>query len=555
MEIINLKKRLVFGIVLMLITGIFSIVQINVSAQSPPVADAGGPYGVNECEGILFDASQSIDPDGDSLWYRWNIDGTWSEYSQDPYFEYVWLDDYSGTVIVEVTDEELIDTDSASVFVKNVPPSITNISGPSDLIEVGEEVLFIVDFIDEDDRSSLLSLDTFNVSFEWCDNTSFNIYDLDVGLRNVAASHIYTEAGEYEIIINISDDDGGWVVATWDVAVSEVYAGPDQTIEEGGTLLSSGFFIDPVFDTHVATVNYGDNSDIQSLDLIDNTFNLNHSYSDDGIYIINVKVMSDFYEVGSDNISVTVLNVAPVITSIVGPKNPVQNGTYVSLLSNFTDPGLLDVHSAIFDWGDNTTTDYELDIGNRNVTGFHQYNKTGVFTVMLTVFDDDGGNDSKEFRYAVIYDSDGGFVTGGGWINSPEGAYTPDPNPTGKANFGFVSKYKKGQQNPTGNTEFQFQVADLNFHSDEYDWLVIAGSKAMYKGTGTINNEGEYKFMISAIDGQINGGDSEDKFRIKIWEEDENGDETLVYDNQIEDPDDEDPTTIIGGGQIKIHKA
>jgi len=30
----------------------------------------------------------------------------------------------------------------------------------------------------------------------------------------------------------------------------------------------------------------------------------------------------------------------------------------------------------------------------------------------------------------------------------------------------------------SGNTEFQFKVADLNFKSTSYDWMVIAGSKA-----------------------------------------------------------------------------
>ena len=82
-----------------------------------------------------------------------------------------------------------------------------------------------------------------------------------------------------------------------------------------------------------------------------------------------------------------------------------------------------------------------------------------------------------------MFDPEGGFVTGGGWINSPEGAYTADPTLTGKANFGFVSKYKKGATTPTGETEFQFRVADLNFHSDIYQWLVVAGARAQYKGT------------------------------------------------------------------------
>ena len=41
----------------------------------------------------------------------------------------------------------------------------------------------------------------------------------------------------------------------------------------------------------------------------------------------------------------------------------------------------------------------------------------------------------------AVYDTGGGFVTGGGWITSPPGAYASDPQLTGKAQFGFVSKY------------------------------------------------------------------------------------------------------------------
>jgi hypothetical protein len=151
----------------------------------------------------------------------------------------------------------------------------------------------------------------------------------------------------------------------------------------------------------------------------------------------------------------------------------------------------------------------------------------------------------------VVYDPDGGFVTGGGWIESPAGAYAADATLTGRANFGFVSKYKKGATVPSGQTEFQFKVADLNFHSDAYEWLVVAGSRAQYKGTGTINGNGNYGFLLTAVDGQRPGGGGVDRFRIKIWDRD-NGD-ALVYDNQLGDSDDAAMTTSLGGGSIVIH--
>ncbi|MBI2764005.1 MAG: Ig-like domain repeat protein, partial [Chloroflexi bacterium] len=149
----------------------------------------------------------------------------------------------------------------------------------------------------------------------------------------------------------------------------------------------------------------------------------------------------------------------------------------------------------------------------------------------------------------AFYDPSGGFVTGGGWINSPTGAYRPNPNLTGRANFGFVSKYLKGATIPTGQTEFQFQVGNLNFHSEVYQWLVVSsnGTKAQYKGTGTINGAGNFGFLLTAWDG------SPDRFRIKIW--DKNNGDAVVYDNNFTSPDDIDTQPMaIAGGSIVIHK-
>ena len=51
--------------------------------------------------------------------------------------------------------------------------------------------------------------------------------------------------------------------------------------------------------------------------------------------------------------------------------------------------------------------------------------------------------------------------------------------------------------------------------------------------------------------GEINGGGGIDKLRMKIT--DSNG--GLVYDNLLNAPDSSDPSTVLGGGDIIIHKS
>lgn len=141
-----------------------------------------------------------------------------------------------------------------------------------------------------------------------------------------------------------------------------------------------------------------------------------------------------------------------------------------------------------------------------------------------------------------VYDPVGGFVTGSGLIKSPAGAYKPDPNVVGMAQFAFVSRYTSGITEFTGNAQFRFRAGDLDFHSTVYDWLVVTGSDyARFKGSGTINGMGgDYRFMVWA------GDNSPDTFRIRIWEEDEGtGVETVRYDNGSEQ--------AIAAGQIIVH--
>lgn len=162
---------------------------------------------------------------------------------------------------------------------------------------------------------------------------------------------------------------------------------------------------------------------------------------------------------------------------------------------------------------------------------------------------DGAGNVSQPVcQFAVAYDPNGGFVTGGGWIQSPVGAFTANPSLTGTANFGFVSKYQNGATTPSGNTNFVFHAAGLYFRSTEYQWLVVGGAKAQFRGSGAVNGVGGYSFLLTAVDGALAGG-GPDRFRIKIT-----GPGGLVYDNMAGSGDDVEPATALGGGSIVIHR-
>lgn len=249
----------------------------------------------------------------------------------------------------------------------------------------------------------------------------------------------------------------------------------------------------------------------------------------------------------------TQTNRPPSCGPINAPLTPVAVGTLVTATAPFIDPDTEDTHTAQMAWGDGTSSAATVTEtnGSGTATATHTYTSPGVYILTLTVTDDEGASGTCTFEFLVVFDPSGGFVTGGGWIDSPEGAYTADPTLSGRATFGFVSKYHKGSSVPTGSTEFQFTVGDLNFKSTSYDWLVIAGARAQYKGSGTINGSGDYAFILTAIDGQQAGGGGVDRFRIKIWDK-VTGD--VIYDNQPGAADSASPTTALGQGSITIHK-
>jgi uncharacterized repeat protein (TIGR03803 family) len=234
----------------------------------------------------------------------------------------------------------------------------------------------------------------------------------------------------------------------------------------------------------------------------------------------------------------------PVTVPSLTPALSAKVGSSVSAMATTTDNNL---QSANWNWGDGTIT--TAIVNGQHITGSHVYTTPGLYTVSLTVSNTCGQTVSSDAEPIAIYDPELGFITGGGWFNSPPGAYSTRPVTTGKAHYAFVAKYLKGSTVPTGNT--LIKLPDLFFKSTSFDWLVVTGAHALLQGSGTINGTGSYGFLLSVTDGHLPGAGGTDKIRVMIW--DKNAADALVYDSQPGDATAALATQAIGGGSIVIH--
>jgi PKD repeat protein len=523
-----------------------------ITVNNPPVAAIGGPYSGTEGSAITLSAAGSSDLDGDPLQYRWDFDndGTWdTPYSASAETTYTWGDDFSGTVVVEVFDGYATSTVSTTVTVAGMAPAIDTITGPTEKILVGAPAELIASFTDPG------TLDTHTAVFSWGEGTTTpGAVTESEGNGSAQGSHTFTAPGEYQVTVTVTDDDGKSDTKEFVVKVDAppvaALAPTTSGVEGSAVTFSAAGSSDPDGDTLQFRWDFDNDGSWDTG--YSNSPVTTHTWADDYSGTVVLEVF-DGYAAVTASTALTVANVKPTITAITGPTGPLPLGSGVSLTGSFTDPGTPDTHTATFAWGDGASSSGAITEsgGSGTASGSHVYTMPGVYRMTLTVTDDDGGSDTEEFLFAVIFDPTGSFVTGGGWINSPLGAYALNPALTGKASFGFVSKYLKGATVPSGNTQFQFQAGDISFHSTAYEWLVIAGARAQYKGTGMINGAGVYGFMLTAIDGQVNGGGGVDRFRIKIWDI---GTGMIIYDNQMGSADDGAVLTALTQGSITIHK-
>lgn len=242
--------------------------------------------------------------------------------------------------------------------------------------------------------------------------------------------------------------------------------------------------------------------------------------------------------------SVTVVNVPPSLGPLALPPDPVPVGNVVTIWAPFTDPGAADTHTGFVRWNPGASLDPAspgVDQTAHTLTAAAAL-APDVYQPALLVRDDGGGEDSRlATSVVVVYDPDGGFLTGGGWFNSPAGA--------GKGHFTVNAEYH-GPGRPEGDVSFELPSAGLEFASTALRWLVVTPGLARVEGEGTVGGVAGYGIRLTAADGAAPGGKA-DRVRVRIWNLVTG---TPVYDSQPGEPPESVATAPLGGGNVTIHR-
>ncbi|MEW6160761.1 MAG: PKD domain-containing protein, partial [Verrucomicrobiota bacterium] len=351
--------------------------------------------------------------------------------------EHVYADNGNYTVTVTVRDDDGGSV-SRSFNVAVTNQAVTIDPGPNQTVNEGSLIeLSPAIFIDPG------SADTHWATINWGDGSPVQTAELTespfgppglVGGAGgvVFGTHVYADNGNYTVTITVWDDDGAVSSASFVATVLNVAptitVGGNQIVNEGLIVsLPPGTFHDfGTADTHAASIDWGDGSAVQAGLVFESpfgpggstagasgTFASSHVYADNGTYLVRVTFWDDDGGTAQASFYVTVNNVAPTLNA--GPDQVVFEGRIISLPpALFNDLGTLDSHTATINWGDGTLTEAGLVTespfgppgsttgANGTIAGQHVYADNGVYTVTVTVTDDDGATTVDTLTVVVL---------------------------------------------------------------------------------------------------------------------------------------------------------
>jgi PKD repeat protein len=354
--------------------------------DQPPVADAEPNYQeVGIGESALFWGYYSYDPDGGYIMaYDWDFGDGNTDSGDVVSHTYSSYGIYSVTLTV-TDDEGDTDTDTVTVNVTDVPgqqPPVADADPDYQEVGVGLDASF-------DGSNSYDPDGGYIQSWNW------DFGDGNMGYGEFV-THAYGSAGTYYVTLTVMDDH--YYIDTDTVTVN-VTGGPilqppvadadpnTQSFKIGGTANFDG---SNSYDPDGTIVSYdwdfGDGNTGSGV-------TTSHVYTTDGTFTVTLTVTDNDGLTDTDTCQVTVIpNQPPLADADPNTQTIIIGGTASFDASNSNDP-------------DGTIVSFEWDFGDGNSgvgeTPSHVYATHGVFTVTLTVTDDNGATDTDTCEVTV----------------------------------------------------------------------------------------------------------------------------------------------------------
>ncbi|MBI5943074.1 MAG: PKD domain-containing protein [Chloroflexi bacterium] len=359
--------------------------------NEPPHADLGADLVTDEGSTLMLDASASSDPDGDPLTYEWdfNNDGVYDD-ATGVTVNRTFPDDGAYFISVRVTDSfGASDTDTLQVTVNNISP----------FVDI-QQVTVSGGLVSGDGFFTDPGADVWAAAVDYGDGSGMQPLALNPDMT-FAFSHAYAVGGTFTIQVCVSDDEGAsgcdqaQVTVTLNRPPVAEADGPYFGFEGSNITLNASRSTDP--DNNIVFYEW----DFDNDGLFDDAVGKRPKFKavDNGIYIVRVRVTDAGGLSSVDGSTVTVKNVPPVITSLTF-NSSVRVGVRLNTFAAFADPGLNDTFTAIWKWGDGTTSNGI--VSGYTVSGSHVYARAGIYLVTITVKDKDGGTASAS-RLIIVF--------------------------------------------------------------------------------------------------------------------------------------------------------
>ncbi|MFQ5470862.1 MAG: PKD domain-containing protein [Gammaproteobacteria bacterium] len=340
--------------------------------NSNPVARISGQFWGAVDEDVVFDASQTIDPDQDALTFLWDFgDGSVVERGERTFHKFTTQGEYQ--ITLTVTDSnggQSIAHSKAIIEKSNAPP----------VAKMKLQRKATIDEIVKLDASQSFDPDDDKLSYFW---------DYGDGVKGAGkeSTHRYESAGNYPVELKIVDSNGEYAVARSSIEIVKPNTRPvakisvPETTEINEILVFDGSeSVDLDGDDLAYQWDFGDGS-------IETGIKKSHIYSHAGNYSIKLKVTDSAGS--SHTISMPI--------EIIEPNSPPladAGGFYegeVDQEIRFSGSGSFDPD------GDRLTYRWQFGDGNSSTgeTVKHAYNSPGRYTAILVVQDDDDSSVSR----------------------------------------------------------------------------------------------------------------------------------------------------------------